>query len=203
MNIANKITFARFIGTFFLISFLFLIKTFLSGTNLIFNKINIYYFIAGIVFIFLFATDFLDGYIARKYNQITVLGQFLDPVVDKILINSLIIFLCNVHYYQHDPINFPIVCAILIINRDFIIDMLRLVVFKNKNVVISSNIFGKMKTLFEVISIVLILFNGFPFCFFINEKILIYSLVYLATFLSIFSGLIYLKKNWNVLFTEN
>ena len=171
MNLPTKITFSRIIATVLLIIALFVMSlinfiapTFLQtdgryGINLVFLVIFIFFVIASY-------TDHLDGHLARKNNQITNLGKFLDPVADKLLINSMVIFLIApsifARYAPQQVITFNMWCAIILIVRDIVVDALRFIAAQ-KNVVIAANIFGKMKTVFEMVAISFVLLNGFPF----------------------------------------
>ena len=169
------------------------------------TKINLIFLIVCIFFIVASLTDFLDGYLARKNNQVTDLGKFLDPVADKLLVNSMIIFLSAPSVfapYASTNISFNVWCVIIMIARDIVVDALRFIA-SSKNVVIAANIFGKMKTVLQMVAIVLVLLNGFPFSYFDNNWIsglhITDFVVYLATFVSFMSGVIYVIQNRKVL----
>ena len=158
--------------------------------------INWLYFGLFIFFVLASFTDFLDGYLARKNNQVTNLGKFLDPVADKLLVNSMVIFLIVPASYAHNgQINFSIWCAILLVARDIVVDALRFIAAQ-KGVVIAANIFGKMKTVLEMIAVSLVLLNGWPFIYFDAEwPVRIADIfVYLCTAASLMSGIIYMKR---------
>ena len=201
MNTPTKITFVRIVVVvvtmiaLFVLHFIPTLNTpFLGNTG-----INLIYLIVFVVFLFACITDFLDGYLARKNNQVTDLGKFLDPVADKILINGLLIFLVNHAFFA--PYNTEQVfdyngwCVILLILRDIVVDALRFIA-ANKGVVISANIFGKIKTVLEMVSISLILLNGFPFAYLgVAGYWIVNSVVYITTFMSLLSGAVYVYKN--------
>lgn len=158
--------------------------------------INWLYFGLFIFFVLASFTDFLDGHLARKNNQVTNLGKFLDPVADKLLVNSMVIFLIVPASYAHNgQINFSIWCAILLVARDIVVDALRFIAAQ-KGVVIAANIFGKMKTVLEMIAVSLVLLNGWPFIYFDAEwPVRIADIfVYLCTAASLMSGIIYMKR---------
>ena len=114
--------------------------------------INWLYFGLFVFFVIASFTDFLDGYLARKNNQVTDLGKFLDPVADKLLVNSMVIFLIVPQSYAHNgQMNFSLWCAILLVARDIVVDALRFIAAQ-KNVVIAANIFGKAKTVLEMVA---------------------------------------------------
>ena len=203
MNIPTKITTARIILVVCLLSFL-LVFDFLPesvyqpiyfGPN---GSINLVYFIAMIVFVIASCTDFVDGYLARKWHQVTDLGKFLDPVADKLLVNSILIYLAISHYGN---ISIPTFAIIIMIARDLVVDALRFVA-ASKGIVLAANIFGKLKTVFQMVSIPVVLLNGWPFSYFDygwNSYFRIANiLIYLATLMSFLSGVIYLCQNLSV-----
>ena len=166
-----------------------------SGINLIFLIIFVFFIIASY-------TDHLDGHLARKNNQVTTLGKFLDPVADKLLINSIVIFLAAPAVFASyipgaDRVaNFSVWCAIILVARDIVVDALRFIAAQ-KGVVIAANIFGKMKTVLEMVAISFVLLNGWPFYYFdANWPVRISDIfVYLATLVSVISGVIYVYQN--------
>ncbi|HKL72914.1 MAG TPA: CDP-diacylglycerol--glycerol-3-phosphate 3-phosphatidyltransferase [Candidatus Onthovivens sp.] len=175
------------------------------------SKIQVNYIMLILLAVFAFAsfTDFLDGYLARKYNLITDLGKFLDPLADKMLVNSMLIFLAvgfpslmaENSLTQTINLTFPFFLVIIMIIRDLIVDSLRFIAAQ-KGRVIAANIFGKGKTVLEMVTIIFILMNGIPFSLFdINFMPYLHItdfLCYLTTILSVVSGGIYLKENFNV-----
>ena len=138
------------------------------------------------VFILASLTDFLDGYLARKNNMVTDLGKFLDPIADKMLVNSMMIFLSLNFISLGNDVKFPFFCVIVMVIRDLIVDGLRFLAAQ-KNVVIAANKFGKIKTVTQMIAISVVILNGFPFVFFdYNWPMYLHIsdwLTYIATFL--------------------
>ncbi|MGM9873794.1 MAG: CDP-diacylglycerol--glycerol-3-phosphate 3-phosphatidyltransferase [Bacilli bacterium] len=206
MNLPTKITFSRIIAIILLIIALFVLSFLdLNLPTLENTGINLVFLIVCIFFIIASFTDFLDGYLARKNHQVTDLGKFLDPVADKLLINSMIIFLSAPSIfapYASGNLSFNVWCVIIMIGRDIVVDALRFIA-SSKKVVIAANIFGKMKTVLQMVAIVLVLLNGFPFSYFdhnwINGLHITDFIVYLATFVSFMSGVIYVYQNRKVL----
>ena len=143
MNLPNKLTILRicmiplFVATFYI-------------TAIPYN-----YIISAVIFVLASATDFLDGYIARKYNLVTDFGKFLDPIADKVLVSTALIVLLV-------PINvfilpwYASIMVAVIIARELIISGFRLVA-ANKGIVISADKSGKIKTFFTDIAITYIL----------------------------------------------
>lgn len=207
MNLPTKITISRIVIvvgmmiTLFVLSFLDFEAPMLGNSG-----INLVYFLAAIIFIIASATDWLDGYLARKNNQITDLGKFLDPIADKLLIDGLFIFLIVAPRYAANTLTFSMWCAIILIARDLIVDALRLIAV-TKHTVIAANIFGKAKTVLQMVAIVTILLNDWPFSYFDgsfpNGLKIAEILVYLATAVSLLSGIIYVVQNRQVLREES
>ena len=160
-----------------------------SGINWLYLGLFIFFVIASF-------TDFLDGYLARKNNQVTDLGKFLDPVADKLLINTMVIFLVvPASYLTNGQMDFSIWCAILLVLRDIVVDALRFIAAQ-KGVVIAANIFGKLKTVLEMVAVSFVLLNGWPFIYFDRNWVVRIAdvFVYLATAASLLSGIIYVTK---------
>ena len=141
MNLPNKLTVLRVI----MIPFFVLALMMEGGTN------QTYRMIAAAIFVIASFTDFLDGNIARKYNLVTNFGKFMDPLADKLLVCSALI--CLIELGQ-----LPAWMVLIIISREFIISGFRLVASDN-GVVIAASYWGKWKTVFQMISVVLLIFN--------------------------------------------
>ncbi len=205
MNTPTKITFSRIIAIVIMVIGLFtlyvigLVNPSFSIPNIGNSGINWLYFGLFIFFLLASFTDFLDGYLARKNHQVTDLGKFLDPVADKLLINSMVIFLIVPASYTSGQMNFSLWCALLLVARDIVVDALRFIAAQ-KGVVIAANIFGKAKTVLEMIAVSLVLLNGWPFSYFdASWSVRIADIfVYLATLVSVISGVIYVIQNAKV-----
>ena len=175
MNLPNKLTVLRVI----LIPFFVAALMAQGGTN---ETMRI---VAVVIFIVASLTDLLDGKIARKYNLVTNFGKFMDPLADKLLVCSALI--CFIELGQ-----VPAWMVILIISREFIISGFRLVASDN-GVVIAASYWGKFKTAFQMIAIVLLIFN-IP-ALSVVTQICLWS----ALILTIVSLVDYLIKNHKVL----
>ena len=206
MNLPNKITFSRIFLVVAMLIGLFavgLIPNFVSPV-LGDSGINLVYFIAFVVFAIAASTDAIDGYLARSRNEVTDLGKFLDPVADKLLVDSFLIFLLISPNYAANQIVIPVFCVIIMIARDLVVDSIRFIA-ASKNEVLAANIFGKLKTATQMVAIPAILLNDWPFSYFDAQwgyfriSLLI---VYLATFFSLLSGVVYLIQNIHVLKEE-
>ena len=210
MNLPTKITFSRIIAIVIMLLALFVMYLIPDWHTIALGNtgINLVFLILFIFFLLACYTDHLDGHLARKNNQVTDLGKFLDPVADKLLINSLVIFLVApsifAHYIPFDcypVVSFNVWCAILLVARDIVVDALRFVA-ASKGKVIAANIFGKIKTVLEMVAIGVVLLNGFPFRYFDAKwpagLHIADFLVYFATIASLVSGVIYVVQNRRV-----
>ena len=184
MNIPTRITVARIALVVALLIGLFVCTCIpnLDVSALQMDGVNLIYLIAMLVFVIAASTDFIDGYLARKWHQVTNLGKFLDPVADKMLVNSMLV--------------------IVMVVRDLVVDAIRFIAAQ-RGVVVAANIFGKLKTVFQMIAIPLVLLNGWPFSYFDSSwpsycRIAM-IFVYIATFFSLLSGIIYVYQNRHVL----
>ena len=145
-----------------------------------------YSWTAALVLLVSGITDFLDGFIARKYNQITQLGKILDPLADKLLVCSAMICMIEVD-------KLPAWVVIIIIGREFIISGFRLIAAEN-GIVIAANYWGKFKTVSQMIMIILLMLD-FGGVFAVLTQIFIW----LSVALTIISLLTYIMQNRKVL----
>lgn len=214
MNLPTKITFSRIVIIILMLIGLFSISFIDSDVlkiSLGNSGINIVFLITCIIFLIASGTDWLDGYLARKNNQVTDLGKFLDPVADKLLINSLVIFLVAPNIFapyvsDTQVVTFNVWCAIILVARDIVVDALRFIAAQ-KRIVIAANIFGKAKTVLQMVAITLVLLNGFPFYYFDSSWPIGLHIadffVYLCTAVSLLSGIIYVWQNKKVFLKDN
>lgn len=195
MNLPNKLTISRVV-----MIPLFVLFFYLDFTG--------HYFCSLAVFAIASFTDFLDGYLARKYKLVTNLGKFLDPVADKVLVAAaMIIMLTKPHFFTAYLDNWALICAgccvAVILARELIVSGFRMVA-ADARVVIAADKVGKFKTVFQMVSlIILLVFAGFEEFFggtvmqVLNYIGLI--LFAIATLLTVISGTNYLIKNRHVL----
>ena len=139
--------------------------------------------IAGILFSIAFITDFFDGYIARKYNLITNIGKFIDPLADKLLVLASLIML--VHLKRVEPY-----IAIIILSREFVITGLRAIA-ASEGVVIQASNLGKTKTGYQIAALIPLIIY-YPFLG-LNSKAIGYFFLYIAVIITVWSGYKYLK----------
>lgn len=186
MKLPNKITFLRIVIA--LIIVLILLFPFDSAgitTYKIFVNesivVDIKYVIVGILFILASATDYLDGYLAKKLNCCTDFGKMMDAIADKILIDSVLVLLATIGFIH------PVI-AIVVIIRDIAVDSIKRYA-ASKGLVLGSIKLAKAKTILFMISISMILFYNLPFEL-LNLKIADIILV-VATIISVVSGIEY------------
>ncbi|OUP60317.1 CDP-diacylglycerol--glycerol-3-phosphate 3-phosphatidyltransferase [Faecalitalea cylindroides] len=129
-------------------------------------------------------TDMLDGMIARKYHLITSFGKFVDPIADKLLVNTVLIMLAYTHQAN-------IIAVLLMIARDLFVDGLRMTA-ASQGKVVSAGFYGKLKTVLQMVAIVFLLLKNWPFSYLglPVDQILLWA----ATLVSLYSGYIYFMK---------
>ncbi|MCI7105228.1 MAG: CDP-diacylglycerol--glycerol-3-phosphate 3-phosphatidyltransferase [Lachnobacterium sp.] len=176
MNLPNKLTLFRVILIPFFV--FFLLAPYFEGYG---------NYIAVAVFIVASITDFLDGKIARKYNLVTNFGKFMDPLADKLLVSSALICLVALN-------KIPAWVVIVIIAREFIISGFRLVAADN-GVVIAASYWGKFKTAFQMVTVIVLILNISGEVFAVIGTVLIY----ISLVLTVISLIDYIAKNKDVL----
>ena len=175
MNLPNKLTTLRVIMIPFFVFFLL----WQNGENYTFRMIALALFIIASL------TDLLDGKIARKYNLVTNFGKFMDPLADKLLVCSALICLIELNAL-------PAWMVIIIISREFIISGFRLIA-SDYGVVIAASYWGKFKTTFQMVSVVLLILD-IPALAFVTT-----ICVWIALVLTIVSLVDYIYKNHKIL----
>ena len=195
MNIPNILTLSR----------IFMIPVFILFFYLSFTS---HYFIALAIFIIASLTDMLDGMIARKYNLVTNMGKFLDPIADKVLVlSAFAVFITVPQIFCEYLGDWVIIAAgvgvVIILAREIIVSGFRLVA-SNAGIVIAADKFGKYKTVTQDISIIVLLFGAGLTEFVKGLAVEIINYVGLAFFafaviLTIISGVNYIIKNIDVL----
>lgn len=179
MNLPNKITLTR----------MAMIPVFVV---VLFSDFKYARLIGTIIFALAAATDGIDGHIARKTNQITTFGKFMDPLADKILVSTAFISLVELGNVSSWIVS-------LILAREFAITGFRTIAVSNGKTIAASPL-GKIKTITQMVSIILLLLNN-PF--FKNYNIPMDQIIlYIALFFTLLSGFDYIYKNKNVLMSE-
>ena len=201
MNLPNKITCARLVIAVAVLIIL-CVPWDVIGINwktfdvLGVQNVDLKYIVAGVLFLVGSVTDFLDGYIARKYNLVTDFGKVMDAIADKVLVNGvLILFACG-----EDP-RLHVIIPVIIITRDIVVDSIKMA-SGNKGKVVAASWPGKIKTVCMMIGLTLVFFYNMPFAF-IGHGIPVGDFfVYVATIMSIISGCQYWLANKDFIFSE-
>lgn len=188
MNLPNKITLSRI---FLIPIFIILMSVPFGWGTLEMGErgLPVAHLAGAVLFIIASTTDWIDGYIARKYSLVTNLGKFLDPLADKLLVSAALILLVEIGLA-------PAWIVILIISREFAVTGLRLVAAGEGSVLAASQM-GKLKTWIQIIAISALLLHNWPFAF-IGFPFGMITL-YLALIITVYSGYDYFKKNWHVM----
>ena len=197
MNLPNKLTVFRMIlvPIFLIVAYVGIPGTLLGISNT--------YWVLNIIFIIASLTDKLDGSIARKYNLVTDFGKFLDPIADKILVLSALVMLVE---FGKIPAWIPII----VLSREFLVSGYRLVAAQSSGRVIAANIWGKVKTVTQMLAIILIFIDGYNFFDFIQKhsemnifglilNVVTSILMLISVIATIFSGWNYLKGGKDLL----
>ena len=188
MNLPNKITISRIIMTIFII-FLCLFPFY--SINIEMPKysiggiiVDLRYLLSGFLFIIASISDFIDGRLARKNNQVTDTGKMLDSIADKILVNSVLIIFASNGFL-------PPIIAVIYIFRDEVVNALRIHAAKG-GVVVPAGMSGKIKTFAMMVGLSLMFFYNLPFEL-INIRVDLF-LIYFATIMSVVSGFQYYNQ---------
>ena len=203
MNLPNKITTFRMIMVV-VILFLLAIPSGIGqmGPMIYFNQnhengIYVIHLVACILFLIASFSDFLDGYLARKYNLVTTYGKFMDPIADKLLVDMILLFFAlpmTTHGFGvTGQTGVPMLVCIIMIARDLIVDGIRLIAMEKK-VVIAASWFGKTKTVLQMVALTFVLLNNWPFVYFGWNVNVTNLLCYVAGLVSLASGIDYLWK---------
>ena len=190
LNLANKLTIFRIIlvPIMAIIPYLNLQGDFLGMPRM--------YFLMELIFIVASITDKLDGYIARSRNQVTTFGKFLDPLADKILVLTAMVLLVELG-------KIPAWIPVIVLAREFLVSGYRLIAVEKGGKVIAASIWGKLKTVTQMIAIILVMFdkNAFWDCFRggltgvdFGINLVATLLLLISTFATIFSGIDYMKN---------
>lgn len=188
MNIPNRITLFR---TLLIPVFIFFLLFNIGDANIKIlggRAISLNILIAAIIFMFAAITDFIDGYLARKYNLITNMGKFLDPLADKLLVGSAFIVMVELAMI-------PSWMVVVVIAREFAVTGLRLLAVE-KGEVIPAGVLGKLKTIFQLVAVTLILL-GNPIFEMWNIPLDNITL-WISVILTLASGIEYFKNSLHV-----
>lgn len=193
MNLPNKLTITRVLLVPLLI-LIYMCPYDMTGItvpvyHVLKTDISLINIIILVIFIIASITDYFDGQIARKNKMITTFGKFADPIADKLLINTIFLLLAS-----DGTIN--IIIPIIMISRDTIVDAIKMSA-ASKQVVVAASKLGKLKTVSQMIALAFLLVNNFPFSSLEIDVAMI--LAWIATVISVISGIDYFIKNQEML----
>ena len=196
MNLPNKLTVSRIILSLVVI-FLLLFPFYMVGLE--FPRfsvagilVDLKIIIAGVIFIIASVTDFLDGYIARKYDLITDTGKMLDAIADKLLVNSVLIIFASLGFINA-------IIPVVIVVRDIVVNAIKMEAAAKGKVVAAIKT-GKIKTASLMVGMVLMFFYNLPFEL-INIRVDLFFL-YFATIMSLISMVEYFTMNKKIIFPK-
>ncbi|MDD6272778.1 MAG: CDP-diacylglycerol--glycerol-3-phosphate 3-phosphatidyltransferase [bacterium] len=191
MNVPNKITLCRIaLSIILMILMIFPVEK----VGIVFPEISIEgkfimdskYLICGVIFMIASLTDFIDGYLARKYNLVTDMGKVMDAIADKILVNGVLIIFAVIGWIS-------VIVPLIIVCRDIAVDSIKMVA-GSKNGAVAASKTGKLKTAFMMSGLTILFFYNLPFSLFGINKVA-EVLIMIACILSVISGVEYYNKN--------
>ena len=188
MTLPNKLTMFRIV----LIP-LMVVVAYVQFFNISLGFMSLANLINVCIFTIASLTDFLDGWIARKYNLVTTFGKFADPLADKLLVVSAMVILCTQLTGTPNEWFIPGWVIIVILCREFIVSGIRLVAVERGNV-IAAGFLGKLKTATTMVALIFLFFYEIPVLGYIGA-----GLMYLALLFTILSGIEYFWKNRKVI----
>lgn len=187
MNLPNKITVSRIL-LIPLFLFIMLFPFDWGEVQLLGTEMPVTHFVGALLFIVASATDWVDGHFARKYNLVTNMGKFLDPLADKLLVSAALIVLVELGYAASWIV-------IVIISREFAVTGLRLLL-AGEGEVVAANMLGKVKTWTQIVAISALLLHNIIFQAFAFPFATI--ALWVAMIFTIWSGWDYFAKNMHV-----
>ena len=194
-NLPNRITIARIILSIVIIIALcfpyYSVNVIVPTLNMFGINVELHYFICGILFIIASVTDFLDGYIARKYGLVSNTGKMLDAIADKLLVDSVLIILAGQNKISE-------IIPVIIVVRDIVVNAIKMQAASNGKVVAAIKS-GKIKTAAQMVGVVLIFFNNIPFALWFDGARVGEYLLYFATLMALVSMYQYWIMNKNLI----
>lgn len=165
------------------------------------QSLNEYLFIlTAALFLIASLTDYLDGYIARKYNMVSDLGKLLDPIADKVLVAAGLFIVMDGNYIPFKYV--ALICTTIIIAREFMIGVIRQMAALKK-VVLAADKLGKIKTATTMFALTFLLLSCHDNIVFVIFRYVGIALFILATLFTLISGLNYLVKNFDLLMSDD
>ena len=199
MNLPNKLSMMRILLIPVIIILGIIESIAFNGNalkNVLFMDVTLGNILILVIFCIASFTDFLDGHIARKNNIVTDFGKFIDPLADKLLVCSTMIYLIEIGRFEFFGFSWGFVVT-LIIAREFAVTGLRLIAANKAGKVMAAKILGKMKTVVQMFMIIILLLNSF------TVEVIGFVFVLAALALTIISGVDYFVKSKDVLKEQN
>jgi CDP-diacylglycerol--glycerol-3-phosphate 3-phosphatidyltransferase len=154
------------------------------------------YWAAAVLFLLAAATDWLDGYFARKYNLVTVLGRILDPFADKVIVCGTFIFLVAVPELTQVPFGLRAWMVVVIVGRELLVTALRSFL-EQRGADFSAKMSGKLKMGFQcaaaVLALVYLALAGHQAAWIVGLRWLLVASIWAAVVLTVYSGLVYVR----------
>ena len=194
MTLPTKITIIRLV-------MIPLILTSYCLQNVLHDKFQYTFIITASLFVIASWTDYLDGYIARKYNMVSDLGKLLDPIADKVLVAAALFIVVDGKYVSDIPY-LAMICSVIIMAREFMIGVLRQVAAL-KGVALAADKLGKIKTATTMFGLTFLLYSQHAATVCKIFRYIGTALFILATVFTVISGINYIFKNAKLLFGEN
>ena len=189
MNLPNQLTMARMI----MVPFLMVFITFDFGLG-IWSRL-----IAAAFFGLASLTDFVDGYLARKWNLVTNFGKFMDPLADKLMVFVALISLCYVTGRDEGASLYGVLllaATVIVIFRELAVTSMRMVVTNTDGIVIAANWLGKVKTCAQILFILAAIIEPMFAYAFLGGHLVSYVTMAAMTLMTVWSGWNYLKAYW-------
>ena len=194
-NLPNSITIGRIVLSIIIIIMLCFpynrVNVIVPSLHIGNVDIQVHYFIAGILFVIASVTDFLDGYIARKYGLVSNTGKMLDAIADKLLVDSVLIVLAGQGQINE-------IIPVIIVMRDIVVNAIKMQAASNGKVVAAIKS-GKIKTAAQMVGIVLVFYKNLPFSLFLSGARVGEYLLYFATLMALLSMYQYWSLNKNLI----
>lgn len=196
MNLPNRLSIYRII-----LSLVLIIIPYIPSVDRLIWNMPLSNIIMAIIFLIGSITDILDGKIARKKKLITDFGKFLDPLADKILVLTALVILVDLG-------KVPVWIPVIVLTREFAVSGYRLIASTKSGEVIAASIWGKIKTITQMIAVFLIFLDNYPIFSFMNKELNIYEAIFngfgsiiliISVIATVFSGWDYLKNMKQIL----
>jgi CDP-diacylglycerol--glycerol-3-phosphate 3-phosphatidyltransferase len=197
LNLPNKLTLLRML----MVPFLMVFITFDFGLGTVASRL-----IAAAFFALASITDFVDGYLARKYNLVTNFGKFMDPLADKLMVFVALISLCYTTGRDESASVYGVcllVATVIVVFRELAVTSMRMVVTNTDGIVIAANWLGKVKTCTQIATILVVIIEPIFGYDFLGGHAVSYVLLAAMSVMTLWSGFAYFKSYWKYINPAN